>query len=115
MRSGFWGRWWETGRYGCQNDGLDELDMMEKEGGRKGGRNRRRDRRRKGKGGREGERARLPNHAPRAGTVHLFQIKLGVLDGHPGSSHGEVGEASLEGGREGGRAGSGRVLIEGGK
>jgi len=31
---------WEVGRYGCQNDGLDELDTMaqQEEGGREGGR-----------------------------------------------------------------------------
>jgi hypothetical protein len=27
----------EVGRYGCQNDGLDEADMMVREGGREGG------------------------------------------------------------------------------
>jgi len=32
------GWWWKKGRYGCQNDGLDELDTMEgkREGGREG-------------------------------------------------------------------------------
>jgi len=29
---------WEVGRYGCQNDGLDELDTMVWEGGREEGR-----------------------------------------------------------------------------
>jgi len=37
-------RWWEVGRYGCQNDGLGELDIMvekkRREGGREGGRER---------------------------------------------------------------------------
>jgi len=37
----------EVGRYGCQNDGLDEADTMGREGGRKGGRE-------EGMGGREG-------------------------------------------------------------
>jgi hypothetical protein len=29
---------WEVGRYGCQNDGLDDADTMGREGGREGGR-----------------------------------------------------------------------------
>ena len=34
----------EVGRYGCQNDGLDELVRMGREGGREGGRERERKR-----------------------------------------------------------------------
>jgi hypothetical protein len=47
-------KFWEVGRYGCQKDGLDELDSM----GREGGRARREGGREAGQGGREGGRGR---------------------------------------------------------
>ena len=34
MKGEFLERWWEGGRYGCQNDGLDEADTT---GGKRGG------------------------------------------------------------------------------